>query len=252
MSIVANLFGTRNQREGGASHRLAQEDASSWDVVLLSFSLLYQRIQFWIRPNLLSVLLSLPVLSGPAAKAALYETIAAGLRDPEGTQVRVVRAMKAAFRDSFFRALALSLLRWAGFVLILFSIVFWVQQDSWALRVLSIIGLHALVMWWLASVYCYAVLAEARGLSIYGAVKRSLSLAFRRPFDSLLFALIRLLLLVLGLVLLGPVMLVIPALRAILSLQAYWFITGEEIPGFVDPVRYARKRYDTEVSRGKL
>jgi uncharacterized membrane protein YesL len=220
---------------------MKQEEVTSWDVIILSFKTLYRRLQFWIQPNILSVLFSLLILSGPAAKAGLYRTVADGLRDPAGVRVRVLASMQKGIRENFLRALLLCAIKWLTFFLIAFSIFFWVRQETWLLRVVSIVGFYGLVLWWLATAYSYPILVENPSLGIWKVMRRSLTLAFRRPIDSFLFAVIRTLLLILGLILLGPIMLIIPAVRAILALHAYWFITDEEIPGFVDPVEYAQK-----------
>jgi hypothetical protein len=42
-------------------------------MVVLSFRLLFQQLQFWFRTNIRMALLSIPILTGPGAKAALYQ-----------------------------------------------------------------------------------------------------------------------------------------------------------------------------------
>lgn len=220
-----------------------QAEATAWDVVVLSFKLLFQRIQFWIRPNFLSVLISLPVVTGPGAKAALYHTAAAGLRDPAGSRVQIREAMKTGFARHVWRALGLALIRLAALIFILAAIYFWVSQDQLAVRLVSVLAFYGLVMWWLASGYLYPVLISRPEASLVTVVRESLRLAFRKPFESLLFSVVSSLLQILGLALLGPVMFIIPALRAILHLQGYWFLTGKVVPGFLPVDVYARQHF---------
>ena len=225
-------------------HPNETENNSSWDVVVLSFTLLFQQIQFWIRPNIWMVLLSLPIITAPGAKAALYQTISAGLRDPALIRTIPRQEVKAGFFKHLWRALALALLKWLVLAIILSSIWFWVSQESWLLRSISVISLYVFVLWWLSAGYLYPILIEQPEQNIFEVAKKAVLTAFRHPFDSLLFAVVSSLLHLFGLILLGPVLLVVPALRSILHLQGYWYVTGQVIPGFVDLVEYTEKFYE--------
>ena len=216
---------------------------SSWDVVVLSFKLFYQQLQYWIGPNILMVLLSLPVITAPAAAAALHQTIAAGLRDPARIRTNTVQEMKKGFFTHFWRALALALMNGLVFLIMLTSLWFWISRDTWLLRSVSIFSLYGLVMWWLSIGHLYPILIEKPESNVYQVIKAAALLAFRRPFESLLFATVSTLLFFLGLILLGPILLVIPALRSVLHLHGYWYLTGRVIPGFIDPVEYTEKYY---------
>jgi hypothetical protein len=221
-----------------------QSEISSWDVVVLSFKLMFQQIQFWIRPNIWMVLLSLPVITGPGAKAALYQTVAAGLKDPALTHTNPRQEVKTGFYKYIWRALGLSVIKWGSLGIILIATWFWISQETWLLRSISVITIYFLVMWWLSAGYLYPVLIENPDKRILQVVKEAIHVAFRRPFDSLLFALVSTLLLVLGLILLGPILLIVPALRSLIHLQGYWLLTRQVIPGFMDLVEYTEKYYD--------
>lgn len=78
-------------------------------------------------------------------------------------------------------------------------------------------------------------------------IKEALSLGFTKPFQSLLYAVVTALLSILGTVLLGPILLIIPVARALLMMQGYWFVTGAVIPGFLNIYDYV-SRYKTEDS----
>lgn len=219
------------------------EQVSSWDVVVLSFKLLFQQLQFWIRPNIWMVLLSIPILTAPGAKAALYSTVAAGLRDPALTHTNPREEVKNGFFKHFWRAIGLEFIKWLAGVVILISIWFWVNQKTWLLRSFSVISIYALVLWWLATLYLYPILVEKPDAKLLQVIKDACLLAFRKPFESILFAVVSTLLLILGAFLLGPILLIIPALRSILHLQGYWYLTGQVVPGFMDLVDYTEKFY---------
>ncbi|HCU56611.1 MAG TPA: hypothetical protein DF984_00010 [Anaerolineaceae bacterium] len=234
-------------QDGESNPRNRQDTASAWDVVVLSFKLLFQRIQFWIRPNILSALLSLPVLTGPGAKAALFHTVAAGLQDPAGSEVKVRQEMKQGFHAYFWKALLLSILRLVSFAIILASIYFWVTRPEIGVRFISILAFYGLVLWLFTSLYLYPILVSQPEAAVVDVVRKAIELAFRKPFESLLFAIVDSLLMIFGLALLGPMMLIVPALRSILSLQGYWFLIGEEIPGFLSIEAYAKRKYRENV-----
>lgn len=224
---------------------LDQSQASAFDVVWLTFKVFLPRIQFWILLNLWNVIFSLGLVTAPAAKAALYHTVALGLRDPGDSEVNVFAEMKVGFKCFFWKALLISVIRWFVLIVIAFSIYFWVGREAWTLRVVSIISFYALLLWWMSSGYLYPVLVDNPNLAAWQVLKQGLLLAFKNPFLSLLFTVVDTLLLICGVVfLLGPITIIIPALRSILLLQGYWYLTGRVIPGFMDIHEYTNKYYD--------
>lgn len=244
-----NFFHRSTEKYKQPKNRICQEQATVWDVVLLSFKLLFSRIQFWIQPNILDFIFSLALVTAPAANAAMYHTVAAGLQDPGGSEIRVFQEMKDGFKRYFWKALLLSIINWIVVVVIIISIYFWVSKDTWILRAISIISFYGLVLWWLSNGYVHPILVELPNQPVVYILKRALLLGFLKPFQSMLFAVISSLLLVFGIIFLGPVMLIIPVLRAILMTQGYWFLTGKDIPGFTDISEYVQKKYINK--RGK-
>lgn len=222
---------------------------SAWDVVLLSFKLLFKRIQFWIGPNLLMVVLSIPIITGPGAKAGLYQTVMAGLRDPAGSYVSAREMMRKGFQQHFWRSLATIFINLAVYAFIIVAIVFWITRDDLYLQFVSILAIYGLILWWLASGYVFPILVSEPGLNAITIHKQAFLLAFRKPFQSLLFSVVNLLLLIFGILLLGPIMLIIPALRAIISIQGYWYLTGMEIPGFVPIEEYSKHHFNLSSER---
>ena len=220
---------------------VTQSTATSWDVVVLSFKILYQRLLLWIRLNFQYLLFSIPLVTAPGATAALYFAVVRGLRDPAGNRIIGSEEMKEGFSRFKFRALGLFVIKWIIFFVIVFSIFFWIRQDSWWLRSFSVIGFYTLLLWMLSEIYLYPVMVDNPDLSIFQVLRNAVDLAFIKPFETLLLMVVSNLLLFFGLILLGPVMLVIPALQAILRMQIYWFITGKVIPGFMDLVQYTNE-----------
>lgn len=218
--------------------RISQESASCWDIVWLSLKLLFSRLGFWIQPNFWFVLISIGFITIPGAKAALTQTTAAGLKDPGGSEVIVLKEFKIGFRKHFWRALLISIIKWLIFSIIIFSIIFWFKQDSILFKAVSIISLYALVLWWISVGYLLPVLIENPELNVLKIVKQSFVLGFQNPYKSFIFSLFSTTFLILGIALLGPILLVIPVLRSILMLHAYWLITKKQIPGLLDIHEY--------------
>jgi len=219
------------------------DSKGAWDVVVLSFKLLFQRINFWIKPNILAVVLSLPIITGPGANAALHHTVAVGLQDPAGSEVKVRREMRNGFIIHFWKALLVALLKYILLASIVASLYFWISQPQGILRFVSVFSFYGLVVWWLSTVYLFPVLITYPDLDALKIIIRAVKLAFKKPFESLLFAVVRTLLQILGIALLGPVLLIIPALRAQISIQGYWLLTGKDIPGFIPIDVYSRKKF---------
>lgn len=208
------------------------------DLVLLCVRQLFQRIYFWIRPNFWSALLTIPLITAPAAQAALYYTICAGLRDPGESQVNLRSTFKTGFFLFFGRSLALSLLNLAALALILFSIYFWLGFQGSFLQWVTVIALYFLVMWWLVQPFLYPLLVDNPSLSLKKVIRQAVLIALARPFHALFIAALNTLLTVIGLALLGPVLFLIPALVGLISIQATWQLTGVEIPDRVDRAEY--------------
>jgi uncharacterized membrane protein len=78
--------------------------------------------------------------------------------------------------------------------------------------------------------YLYPVLVEDQDRSINEALKIAFKKAFTNPFESLLFSFLDFVLWILEVILFGPLMVVLPSLRKILAIVAYWYVSEKEIP----------------------
>lgn len=215
----------------------------AWDIVVLSLKLLFTRIQFWVRPNILSVIFSALILTAPGCTGALYHTVSLGLYDPGGSSVKIWPEMKSGFVQYFGKAMVLFLIKSVSLIIIIVGIIYWVSQSELILRFISIFAFYGLVMWWLSVGYIYPIMVTERGLKIHKIVIKAITIAFRYPFESLLFSVVSTLILVLGLVLLGPIMLIIPAARAILHLHGYWFLSRYLIPGLLPVEEFSKLKF---------
>ena len=95
--------------------------------------------------------------------------------------------------------------------------------------------------------YLLPSMIENADSGIKNIYKDAISLAFRKPFASLMFASVSTLLLVFELILFGPMVLIIPSARAIIQINGYWFLSGRLIPSFIDPEKYINHYYKEDV-----
>jgi uncharacterized membrane protein YesL len=236
-----SLFKRTRDSSKQSEKRIPQESATSWDIIWLSIKLLYNRLGFWIQPNILFVLSSLGVVTISGAKAALTYTVAAGLRDPGESKVIVKREFKEGFRKFFWKSLLITIIKWFIFSVIALSIFFWFQQDILSLKFIAIISIYALVLWWLSVGYLFPVLIDNPELNALQIVREAFFLGFHNPYRSFVFSLISSAFLALGIALAGPILLVIPVLRSIIMMQAYWLITKKQIPGLLEIHEYVNR-----------
>lgn len=211
-------------------------------LVSLSLKQLFLRLAVWLKLNLWFVLLCIPILTIPAAKAALYHAVKEELRDPFETYIKPREEFRKAFFGLFGRSFLLYLINLFVLVLIVAAFIFWMGIEPRILKYVTIIVIYFFVMWWVYQPFLFPVLVENPELALKDVIKIVMRLAFSQPFYALFVAFITTLLSLLGLVLLGPVLLVIPTLNALISTQAYWSMTGTEIPDLIDPVVYANRQ----------
>ena len=209
-----------------------------YDVIWLSGKQLFKRLPFWIRTNFWFVLLSLAIITMPGAKAALYSTIKAGLRDPGESRVKIEKIFKQTFFKHFWRSLMVNLLNVAIFMVIILSIRFWILQDQLVLNLVSILGIYFFVMWFLCQPFIFPILVNHHEYSIFQIFKQAVLLVIKHPLPAFVFSLTTTFVNLIGIVLLGPIILIVPVFIGMLSMQAYWYLTGEIIPDWIDPVQY--------------
>jgi len=213
-----------------------------WDIITLSVKQIFQRMAFWILPNLWAVLLSIPIVTWPAAKAALYKTVMDGLRDPSGIRIKPRQVFRQAFFQHLSKSILLSFFNLLVLVTILTSIYFWIGQGQRLLNYVAIMALLLFMMWWMCQPFLFPIMVENPSLSLPQLIRQAIILVSRQPLNAFLVTLTTTLITLLGLVLLGPILLLVPSLAALISIQAYWAMVGEEIPDFIDPVEYENRQ----------
>ncbi len=163
--------------------------------------------------NLLWILLTIPVVTAPAAAAGLYYAT----RHLAQTRSFSWDVFFEGFRQYFWAGWrwALAFLSIAGLLLINFG--FYGQfQASWAPVIQGII-LGLAIIWLLLQIYVFPLLLEQEKSSIRTALRNSLVLYLKKPGSSLVLVLFLLVVLVLSTILVLPWFLFAASLCAYLS-----------------------------------
>lgn len=217
-------------------------------LITLSARQTLRRVLFWARLAVWRFFFSLPLITMPAAKAAFYHAVAAGLRDPFEQQARPRALFVQGFFDHFVRSTLVSLTNLLALAVILFGILFWAAQEQFYLNLLAGLALPFLVFWWLCQPYLYPVLVDNPGDSVRQVFRRVFRLAAGHPLYSFVQAFSLTLLALASVLLVGPLSLVTAPFLALVAVQGTWAVNGAVIPDLVDPVRYADMR-DAEQRR---
>jgi uncharacterized membrane protein YesL len=216
-------------------------DASA--ILFLSLKHVFQRMAYWIPPNFWSIMLSLGVITWPAAKAALYQAVREGLLDPAEIRTNPRLIVRQAFFEQFGRSFVLVFVNLVILVFSFVSLVFWLTRDEFLLNMLSMLPLFCLAVWWLGQPYLFPIMVEYPKLPIFHVMKMTVRLVLSQPLYALVITSINTMLTLVGIIFFGPVLLIVPALVGVISFHAYWDMTGREIPALIDPEEYAN-RYD--------
>lgn len=182
---------------------------------------------------------SLPIITWPAAKAAFYQGIAEGLRDPFDQEVNLREAFIRGFFDHLVRSMVIALINGLILVVIILSIVFWTFQEQFVLNLLAGIALPFLIYWWMCQPFIYPLLIEHPEMPVVQFAREIIRLVARHLTFSFVTAFSLTWLFLLSLPLLGPLSLITIPFLALITTQALWVVMGKTIPDLVDPVKYA-------------
>lgn len=211
-------------------------------LLILCLKQLFTRLAIWVKLNFWFILLCLLIVTIPAAKAALYHTVKEELRDPFEVRIKAREEFRKAFFQLFGRSLVLSIINIVVLLLIIAAFIFWMGIEPRILRYVSIIIIYFAVMWWLCQPFLFPVLVDNPKMPLQQVIKNVIRLAFSQPFYALMVTFMSTLTTLVGLILFGPILLIVPSFNALLSTQAYWTMTGVEIPDLIDPVAYANQQ----------
>jgi uncharacterized membrane protein YesL len=220
-------------------------------VLMLSLKQTLQRLPIWIRINAWVLALSLPIITWPAAQAGLYHAVRASLLDPFDQKTTVRESFLRGFNQYFVHSLLIVFLNALVVGLGLGALIFWTTREEPALRLFAIVTISFLFVWWLVQVFIFPVQAENPSASLGEIYRYTFRLVLSQPVYAVVISLLNATLFLVQVLLLGPSLLFVPTLTALISIQGLWGMTGSEIPDLVDPVVYANSKAARRSSSGK-
>ena len=115
-------------------------------LVALCFKQLFTRLATWLKLNVWFILLCLPIVTIPAAKAALYHTVKEELRDPSEIRIKARQEFRKSFFALFGRSIVLVLINIIALLLIIAALIFWMGIEPRILRYVTILVLYFAIM----------------------------------------------------------------------------------------------------------
>lgn len=224
---------------------MMQKDCTGADqVLILSLKQSIRRIGFWIRVCVWWLMLSLLVVTIPPALAGLYYAVREGLRDPFELTVKPREAFLRGVGLHARRSYVLTLINLAFLGIIVFAFVFWFTREDAPWRAVAVLAICFFIYWWLCQPFLLPLLIEQPALNAWQVYRAAIRLVAVSPFYAFAITLANTVLSVFGILLLGPSLLYIPTLMALVSIQALWGMTCTEIPDLMDPVAYAEQQHN--------
>lgn len=199
---------------------------SAWDILLVSFKLIFKNIHYLIRINIKFLISSLIIVSIPVANSIMIQNIHTLMRTEGVIKYKKEIEVEESFKKLIAKSYICSILQLIVLVVIFFSINFWLTQSKLELQIFSILAIYGLVLYLLISNYIFISLVLNKNININKNFKLTFWLIFKRPFESLLFTVVSLLLLIFGIILLGPILLLIPVSRSFIAYLSYLYLTN--------------------------
>jgi uncharacterized membrane protein YesL len=221
--------------------RVAQEDTMSppavrsggaaivWESVSLAARLLWRRLPLLITANVLWLVVSLLVVTWPAATAGLFFLARRVVQEELENDPREARIgdFWDGFRQYGVRGTVLTLMNLAGLGAIAVAILFYSRSQIEPLRwLVGPIVLVALV-WIGAQLYLFPLMLRHPARPPWTIVREALLVALAYPLLTLPLLLTSLVLLVAAVVLAGPVLLIFFSAMALLQTVALWQLLDE-------------------------
>ncbi len=189
----------------------------AWTIFTLSARLLYRRLGILLGGNLLWLLLSLPLVTCPAATAGLYYLAHRVVREERALDPEYARLgdFWVGVRRFGARATLLALLNLAAFAFLLFTFGFyWTREVEWLRWVsgpVAVVG----VLWGGAQLYLFPLLIASPDDSPPLVARRALVFALGHPLDSALLTVWLLIVAFVSALLAGPAIFVLFAFVAL-------------------------------------
>ena len=187
--------------------------------VAVAASLVWRRLGLLVPANVLWLLLSLPIVTWPAATAGLFTLVRRVVQEELETAPREARLADfwAGFRQHGLRGSLLVVITLAGLGIIGVALRFYGGSDAeplhWLIGPIGLIGLT----WLGAQLYCFPLLLQRPASPPWEVLREAFLIAISHPLSSLSLLVTSLVLGIAAVVLAGPVLLVFFSALAMLQ-----------------------------------
>jgi uncharacterized membrane protein YesL len=181
-----------------------------WQSVAIASSLFWRHLGMLVLANILWLLLSLPIITWPAATAGLFYLVRRVVQEELDAPAQDARLSDFwdGFRQYWLRSSALSVIDLVGLGVIAVALVFYGGSTDEPLRwLVGPIGLIGLA-WITAQLYVYPLLLERAGSRPWEIMREALLMALGYPLSSLSLLLTIVVLTIAAVALAGPVLFV--------------------------------------------
>jgi hypothetical protein len=202
----------------------------AFDVISFSLRKTYRQIDYLLRLSVWGCLLSLPIVSLPAAQLSFYEAVREMLVDTSKQLAPPRQAIFQGMRRNFVRSYKIFLIDILACAIIMEGITFWIQQDGLLGEFFAGMSILCLLVWWICQPLILPLLVEFPEDPSLVICKKTVMFSTRNPVFMLSIVLSLTLVDLLGIILLGPALLVFQPFIAITAIRALWTISGIEIP----------------------
>ncbi len=206
----------------------------AWTALRLSLRLLFHRIGVLLAGNVLWILVSLPLITLPAATGALFYLVHRVVLEERDLDPHPTRVSDfwAGFRMCGWRATWLGLLDFAALIVLVISLWFYLGNSVEVLRYLAGPTLIIFIVWLAMQLYLFPLLIVYPEESIGAIIRRAFFLVLGNPLDSLMLVIWLLLLTAISIALAGPALLLLFSTLALIQTMILRLIriARDEIP----------------------
>ena len=195
-----------------------------WESVSTASRLFWRHLGMLVAANILWLLLSLPIVTWPAATAGLFSLVRHVVQEELEASPRETRLSDFwdGFKRYWLRSSLLAVIDLVGLGVIAVALVFYAGSTSEPLRwLVGPIGLVGLV-WITAQLYVYPLLLERTGSRPWEIMREALLIVIGYPLASLSLLVTVLVLLIAAVALAGPVLFVFFSAMAMLQTVMLW------------------------------
>ncbi|MBA3947054.1 MAG: DUF624 domain-containing protein [Herpetosiphonaceae bacterium] len=209
----------------------------AWEIVTWSLRLLWRHLGLFLLANVLWLVLTLCVVTWPAATGGLFYLVEMVVREEwdNGPQDAKLSDFWVGFKQFGLRSTALALMDLAIIVLIAGSFWFYSHQSweplRWLVGPISVVG----VAWAGAQLYLFPLMIRRPSHGLASWLRESLLITVSYPANTCSLLLVALVLAFAALILAGPFLLIFFSILALLQTIALRFVLIQR--GEVAPIR---------------